>query len=103
MTIRTDTEKMMAMTIPMTTRGMALTCKLSRNAIIIPVHTSRMIARNVEKTSPPLFLNGFKVTCAATRPNSTTSKSAIWTSARYLAKAIKRALRMVAARKTRKK
>lgn len=52
----TATEMITAITMPITTRGMAVTLRLSMNAISRPVHTTRVSAKYVARISAPLVL-----------------------------------------------
>jgi hypothetical protein len=54
----TVTENIVAMTRPMTTRGMGATSRRSTNAMVRALHRSLTLAKNVENTSPPLVVHG---------------------------------------------
>lgn len=86
-------ENKTAMTMPITTRGMAANARLSTKAIINPVATSLTTAMNVARMSPPCDLYGRRIIWARQMPSSTRSMRMTWASPCSLRDAMKMALR----------
>lgn len=76
---RTETEKMRAMTMPIAVLIIAETARDCRNAIMSPMQTTRMTAKEEMKTSPPRVGVGLRIRTSAKEATSTTRNSAICT------------------------
>ena len=103
MAMRTATDHARAMTIPITTLGMALTCNLWRKAIIRAVLTSRVIEKYVINLFPPFVFAGFNMKWDVTKPSSIAIKRAIWASLEDLTKEMETARSKNATRRGTKK
>lgn len=84
----TATEMMTAITMPITTRGMAATLRFSINAISRPVHMTRVSAKYVASMSAPLVLCGLRNSRWAKIAHSTTKMDMTCTSPSAWAKAV---------------